>query len=457
MTQRRDPEALLSAYLAVGMEVLPDRVVASVMGEVHRTRQRVVVGPGRTRFVSRTTFAAAAVVAMLALGAALFVVGGGPRPKQNALPDASAGPSQPAVVTSTPAPTAETLSLDLTWTEVHLDAGVKQVAWLGDRFVMVDDAGSVSTSTDGASWDVLEPGEPDPGYAELLKGKIVTWEDEIVGWWNPQDGPDYTNKPPVTDRDILRIVQPPAQPRVTTPFEGRIQSIGIGPAGIVARTNFWPDEGTREDAVWLSADGIDWNEIPFLLFEAVGVSDGFIAVGETPEEGCALPDGCSSIWHSPDGLAWRNLGDPHAGLQSDADTYVYPLVPWMGGALATDGVGRFGLWTSQGYTELPMGADLPPAPTEVDPTFRPFATGPLGLVSIRRDGGMGSLVMDSLVTRDGVDWKIQPLPSAMATSTDHPGPTIAVGDLSVLYLTWSGHRGSAEVYVPSLWVGSVEP
>ena len=49
MTKPRDPEALLSAYLADGMEVLPDRVVDSVLDEVHRTRQRAVVGPWRTR------------------------------------------------------------------------------------------------------------------------------------------------------------------------------------------------------------------------------------------------------------------------------------------------------------------------------------------------------------------------------------------------------------------------
>ena len=62
------------------MEVLPDRVADAVLDEVHRTRQRTVFGPWRTRPVSRTTFAAAAVVALLALGAALLVVAGGPSP-----------------------------------------------------------------------------------------------------------------------------------------------------------------------------------------------------------------------------------------------------------------------------------------------------------------------------------------------------------------------------------------
>ena len=100
MTTPRDPEALLTAYLAGGMEVLPDRVVESVLDEVHRTRQQTVFGPWRTRFVSRTTLAAAAVVAMLALGAVLFVVAGGPSPT----PSEEPSPSLPGVVppSSTP-------------------------------------------------------------------------------------------------------------------------------------------------------------------------------------------------------------------------------------------------------------------------------------------------------------------------------------------------------------------
>ena len=63
MTKPRDPEALLSAYLAEGMEVLPDRVADAVLDEVHRTRQRAVFGRWRTRSISRVAFAAVAVVA----------------------------------------------------------------------------------------------------------------------------------------------------------------------------------------------------------------------------------------------------------------------------------------------------------------------------------------------------------------------------------------------------------
>ncbi len=65
MTKPRDPEALLSAYLADGMEVLPDRVVDSVLHEIHRTRQQAVFSPWRTR--SRSLLIAAALLVALAL------------------------------------------------------------------------------------------------------------------------------------------------------------------------------------------------------------------------------------------------------------------------------------------------------------------------------------------------------------------------------------------------------
>jgi hypothetical protein len=452
MTNPRDPNALLAAYLDDGMTVLPDRVVDSVLEEVHRTRQRAVFRPWMTRSLFRAALGTAAVVALVVGGALLFQRGkldvAAPSPSAQA----SGSPTPPAVVTVTPTPTAEVLSLDLTWTEVDIEAGPGQVAWLGDRFVLVDRSGAVWTSTEGTSWEALQPGDPDPGYAELLQewASLVTWEDQIVGWWNPQDGRDYTNKPPITARDILRVIQPPAEPTVTTPFEGRIESIGVGPVGIVAQTNL-RDERLNESAVWFSPDGIEWSAIPAGLREVlgglrevVGVSDGFIGRDGIDDELCTLPDGCGSMWHSADGLAWRNLGHPDA----EPESWNPRVVPWMGGALVTDGLGRFDLWTSQGYSELPMVADFP-APAE--DTGALFATGPLGLVSIRRDS------LEVLVTRDGVDWKVQSMPAAMVTAGDHPAPTIAVGDRSVLYLTWSGYWGEGEGYVPSLWLGTVEP
>jgi hypothetical protein len=73
------------------MSVLPDRVVDAVLDEVHRTRQRSVIGPWRTQPMLKFGVAAAAVVAV--------VIGGG------ALIGAFNAPPGPG--TQAPAPTAK--------------------------------------------------------------------------------------------------------------------------------------------------------------------------------------------------------------------------------------------------------------------------------------------------------------------------------------------------------------
>jgi hypothetical protein len=505
MTKPRDPDALLSEYLADGMTVLPDRVVESVLGEIHRTRQRTIFGPWRTRPMLRAVLSTAAVVALLVVGGALLTLRGKlDVAAPTTTPEASLNPSQPAVVIATPTPTAEVVSLDLTWTKVDLAAGLGSIAWLGDRFVLVDGAGAISTSIDGASWHVLQPGDPDPGYAKLLQGNFVSSQDDIVAWWNPTDLPgDYPGKPPVTGRDVLRILEPPAALSETTPFKGRIESIGVGPLGIVAQVAsdldwdawvatklganwvshqtsvsfengildigmdngpglhvVWADQGFElgdyqgAGFEWFSPDGKQWTAVPavdpttsetgaaFLpgSGDIVGVSDGFIARVATWNDTC--PNGCDVMWHSPDGLSWRKLG---LGAPSPSDS---ALLPWMGGALLTDGATRFELWTAQGASQLATAGDVP-VPTGHSGGIA--NVGPFGLVSI--------LPADEQVifTRDGVDWKVQPIPDAMAafSGINRHGPSVHVGDRSVLFSSWT--EIADQVWVPSLWVGSVEP
>jgi hypothetical protein len=75
MTTKSDPEALLAAYLADGMSVLPDRVVDAVLDEVHRTRQRAVLGPWRTSRMNsalKLAIAAAAVIVVALAGFTLL-------------------------------------------------------------------------------------------------------------------------------------------------------------------------------------------------------------------------------------------------------------------------------------------------------------------------------------------------------------------------------------------------
>jgi hypothetical protein len=306
---------------------------------------------------------------------------------------------------------------------------------------------------------------------------------------------EHTNMPPVTARDIVNVLQPPAPLIESTPFKGRIETIGVGPAGLVAQVHshldwdawvteklgarsnndwithlksvefvdgildielddrpglhvVWADEGFElgdyQDAGfgWYSADGTDWTQIPYDYvdrrsggdpgtlptgFEAiVGVSDGFIAAGD------------GWMWHSADGLTWRKLA---ATAEDSLDRS--HLLPWKGGALSTDGIRRFDLWTSQGMSDLPM-ADEVSLPTERYSAV--VGTGQLGLVTI-----MDRPPNEVLFTRDGVDWKIQPtplLPEAYGT--------IAVGESSVLYLGWSGSIEEGG-FVPHLFVGTVEP
>ena len=102
MTKPRDPDALLAAYLTVGMEVLPERVVDSILDEVHRTRQRAVLRPWRTRPTFRSAFSAAAVIAVLVIGGAFFMLTGGPSPT----PSADPSPSLPIIVAPSLTPSA---------------------------------------------------------------------------------------------------------------------------------------------------------------------------------------------------------------------------------------------------------------------------------------------------------------------------------------------------------------
>lgn len=102
MTTPRDPEALLSAYLADGMSVLPDRVVEAVLDEVHRSRQRAVLSPWRTLPMLKISLAAAAVVAVVVGGGALL--GAFRAPPGPGAPSPTPGATQAATPAPTPSP-----------------------------------------------------------------------------------------------------------------------------------------------------------------------------------------------------------------------------------------------------------------------------------------------------------------------------------------------------------------
>ena len=97
MNTHREPDGSLRAYLAEGMDVLPDRVVDAVLDEVHRTRQRVVIGPRRTPFMLRNVLAAAAVIAALVIGTGSLLGAFSPH--------AEVGNPSPSTSSASPSPT----------------------------------------------------------------------------------------------------------------------------------------------------------------------------------------------------------------------------------------------------------------------------------------------------------------------------------------------------------------
>lgn len=122
MTTPRDPDALLAAYLADGMEVLPDRVVDAVLDEVHRTRQRTVFGPWRIPPMFKPVLGAAAVIAVLIVGGAAWLGAFGPSTNVGPSP----APSSLGIASPSPSPTASPSVPHLPKEKLTLEPGAYQ-------------------------------------------------------------------------------------------------------------------------------------------------------------------------------------------------------------------------------------------------------------------------------------------------------------------------------------------
>lgn len=112
MTTQRHSDELVQAFLAEGPTDLPDQAFDALRGEIHRTRQRTVIGPWRTPTMSNLVRVAlaAAVVGAIALAWVNFAqqpggVGGERTPA--ATPSQSPGPS--ASTAGSPAASLTTL------------------------------------------------------------------------------------------------------------------------------------------------------------------------------------------------------------------------------------------------------------------------------------------------------------------------------------------------------------
>ena len=474
-----------------------DRLYSILQGEMRRSRSL------------RPALLLAATLALVLTITAAIAVGSGliKLPWVDRLPIPLPSPTSTIVPVPSPASTIAGPGGVLTWTKVALDerslapaqgsleeSRATGVAWLGDRFVLVDETRAikaVSTSTDGREWVLLD--QSDPGWdsysllSSSLPSAIATWENDAVLWTSGV----YTSG--------LRILRPPDKPITKTDFSGGVGAVGIGPAGIVAHVHsaldfdafvtsqlgsgwvehmvsfsfqdgilrittnddrslevVWADQGFEPGDVadrgfgWYSPDGEEWTPIrgfPANVSEVVGAADGFFARGGgTRCDGCRdTPDGLG-MWYSPDGLSWRSI-DPAAEVWPNGT-----VLPWGQGVLVTDGTGHFDVWTAEGTSELPMAAELPPGWTASNASSGMFGSGPFGLVSVNVSAHV------VLFTPNGVDWSVQPMSAEMAAvsglSRTVPSWNVAVGKDSVIVLLWAG---GPESRVPSLWVGTLEP
>jgi hypothetical protein len=117
MNVTRDPDSILSAWLDEGPTDLPDATRRAILTSLPTTPQarRGPFAPWRFAFMTSTTrLAAAALVAVVAIGGAIYLIGqrsgvGGPTPT----PTATARPTSQSTAAPTSAPPAATLDVPL--------------------------------------------------------------------------------------------------------------------------------------------------------------------------------------------------------------------------------------------------------------------------------------------------------------------------------------------------------
>lgn len=465
-------------------ERAPERILAATLDRV------AVVGQERTLpqwhggdrpGTNRALLIAAAAVLMAILASGALFVGSQLLPAEAPLPVPPAAPAArmpgqgPALVW--------TRSDVLPSQEARLDQTMARVAWVGDRFVLVDETRqTVATSPDGSTWTSVATDAPESDYLQLLAdpGSLAIWEDGVASWT------------PFAPGAGVRIRRPP-EPTSLAEFEGTVDAVGIGPAGIIVKTQTEFDQdafflevlgpGWNSDTIesiglqdgivslttrdgqtasidlaeqgvdewdfanrgegWHSVDGKEWvpiPEFPANVFSMVGTQDGYLAVGD--------PGGGLRMFHSPDGFTWRRMAVAYDTTMNR--TFDPILLPWGDGALQSDGKHYFEHWTAGGKRVLPMAAELPSerAPL-VDAAG--IGAGPLGIVFV------DSQADEVLFSPDGVEWRIQAMPAAMARDAGldrgSPSSNVAVGTDAVVVLLWEGDP--EEGVRPSLWVGTL--
>jgi hypothetical protein len=469
----------------------PDRVLAATLDRVAVVGQeRSVLSPYRDRSGSSRTLLIAATVALLAVALAAAVFVGGQLLSETApLPIASAPPV--LAPTQPPVPAAPGLGQGptLQWTRLDVippsgigaEQGATRVAWIGDRFVLVDeDSGTVAVSADGSTWTALRDGEPDGAYFEIMASEdpIASRGGDAVSWSStPGSGVRIRLSPDAT---------------FTADFEGTVDAVGIGPAGIVVSSHVEFDQGAFIESVlgstwggdnvasmglqdgvlslgardgrtasvtladhgvdeaqfdnrgegWHSLDGKAWTPIPEFpgkVTSIVGTPDGFVAIGDT--------DTGPRMFQSADAFAWLRMA---IAIDGFAEQMINPIMlPWRDGALQTDGTFVFESWTRAGRHVLPMTADVRAREHPLTDESG-IGAGPVGILCI------DVVAHEILYSPDGIEWRIQAMSDEMAQAATlirgPRDPDVAVGADAVVALLWE--NTSDDGARASLWVGT---
>lgn len=258
---------------------------------------------------------------------------------------------------------------------------------------------SVLRSEDGVTWGTLarRPFEAQlPWSMTLVDGRLIVIafrrlgpeSAEAVVWWS-KDGKTWS-----VWIDSPRILHPEAFARfggrwlVQSEYGGGIQSsrdgaewttdvslhaaaegagFAIGPAGILAPITQEGENGPGRSWMLLSADGVDWKEVPFQddtwIQLTAGNDAGYVAFGVTPYS--QAPIAASRAWWSADGEHWNRAVLPDEFGASAS--YVRQIVSYDGGFLAAadaieEGPARM-LWSEDGWRWAYVDDD-PDVPSE---------------------------------------------------------------------------------------------
>ena len=309
----------------------------------------------------------------------------------------------------------------------------------GDRFIIIVDGSTVRSSFDGMRWTTV----PIEGSIARMHD-FAAWNDTVVGYGC--GGASSSGGGITPNAGCVSAIRPDGSV-ASRSFDGDVLDVGIGPAGMVAIvSDHYNEDGLRyvaEDVLawnvtgrdineidvfeitggvlhvefegkevdyvladlgyagiaepfasaWFSLDGEVWIPIPdFPLAERwrlIGTGDGFVGISEGL-------DSNPVVWHSSDGMDWRELGRSQ-GFEGS-------LSRWNEGALV---VGEKTVWyvSGNGIEETSLVTD------ENGPAIS--ASGNVGVVKIDTEP-VTFLLNQILYSPGGEQWITTNIPPEMS-------------------------------------------